>query len=236
MRLPRPSRHFASLTAAALVLAGAALPVRADDRIAYDAYPTEQPGFFHRVGDFFRDLFATQQSLGPRPTPPRPTAPRYNLDLPPPGTGYGFGRLAGQEDVTATEKSLTIAEHNGTTPPRPKSTVKHSNPTLAKVEPQSTTTKTVTQTHTEPAPKPKHSSTLPPEERPSASSSKVAADDTPKTTSPSKVPAKVPTGTRTSKTTRVKSPYPPYNELDVTGLSPGSLAMDPTTQKVFRVP
>src|SRR3569623_401073 len=107
MRLPRPSRRFASLTATALVLAGAALPVRADDRVVYDAYPTEQPGFFRRVGDFFRDMFATEQSLGPRPTPPRPTAPRYNLDLPPPGTGYGYGRRAGNEDVNATEKSMT---------------------------------------------------------------------------------------------------------------------------------
>jgi hypothetical protein len=44
------------------------------------------------------------------------------------------------------------------------------------------------------------------------------------------------TGTRTSKTTRVKSPYPPYNELDVSGLPSGSLAQDPTTQKIFRVP
>lgn len=35
---------------------------------------------------------------------------------------------------------------------------------------------------------------------------------------------------------RVKSPYPPYNELDVTGLPSGSLATDPTTGKVFRVP
>ena len=43
-------------------------------------------------------------------------------------------------------------------------------------------------------------------------------------------------GSKTAKPGRVKSPYPPYNELDVTGLSSGSLAMDPTTQKVFRVP
>lgn len=44
------------------------------------------------------------------------------------------------------------------------------------------------------------------------------------------------TGSRTSKDGRVKSPYPPYNELDVSGLPTGSLAMDPTTGKVFRVP
>lgn len=44
------------------------------------------------------------------------------------------------------------------------------------------------------------------------------------------------TGSKTTKEGRVKSPYPPYNELDVTGLPAGSLAMDPTTGKVFRVP
>lgn len=44
------------------------------------------------------------------------------------------------------------------------------------------------------------------------------------------------TGTKTGKSGLVKSPYAPYNELDVTGLPSGSLAMDPTTGKVFRVP
>ncbi len=44
------------------------------------------------------------------------------------------------------------------------------------------------------------------------------------------------TGSKTTKDGRVKSPYPPYNELDVTGLRSGTLAMDPTTGKVFRVP
>ena len=46
-----------------------------------------------------------------------------------------------------------------------------------------------------------------------------------------------PVGTK-SKTNpgTVVSPYPPFNELDVGGLSSGSLAVDPTTKKVFRVP
>ena len=235
MRSPRPSRRLAFLTATALVFAGAALPARADDRVVYDTYPTEQPGFFRRVGDFFHDLFATEQSLGPRPTPPRPTAPRYNLDLPPPGTGYGYGRLAGHEDVNSTEKSMTIAEHNGTTPKKVTKPVKRTSSSQTTVAVEDSHPAPATHTKTEPAPKPRHSSDVPPEERSSSSSSKVVANDTPKTTTP-KVPANVPTGSRTSKTTRVKSPYPPYNELDVTGLSPGSLAMDPTTQKVFRVP
>ncbi len=43
-------------------------------------------------------------------------------------------------------------------------------------------------------------------------------------------------GSKTARAGRVKSPYPPYQELDVTGLPTGSLAMDPTTGKVFRVP
>ncbi len=44
------------------------------------------------------------------------------------------------------------------------------------------------------------------------------------------------TGTKTSKPGRVKSPYSPFNELDVQGLNSGQLALDPTTQRVFRVP
>ena len=43
-------------------------------------------------------------------------------------------------------------------------------------------------------------------------------------------------GKKTGKEGRVISPYPPYRELDVSGLTSGSLALDPTTQKVFEVP
>ena len=45
-----------------------------------------------------------------------------------------------------------------------------------------------------------------------------------------------PVGKKSSKAGRVISPFPPYNELDVTDLPSGSLALDPTTQKVFQVP
>lgn len=45
-----------------------------------------------------------------------------------------------------------------------------------------------------------------------------------------------PTGKATGKPGRVVSPYEPHNELDVQGLPPGSLALDPTTQKVFKIP
>lgn len=49
-------------------------------------------------------------------------------------------------------------------------------------------------------------------------------------------PKDIKTATRAKTPGRVKSPYPPYTELDVSGLNPGSLAKDPTTGKVFRIP
>ncbi|MFZ4766638.1 MAG: hypothetical protein ACOYMN_16925 [Roseimicrobium sp.] len=46
----------------------------------------------------------------------------------------------------------------------------------------------------------------------------------------------VQTATPTGKPGRVKMPFAPYTELDITGLPSGSLAKDPATGKVFRVP
>lgn len=48
--------------------------------------------------------------------------------------------------------------------------------------------------------------------------------------------SEVPTATRGSKPGRVKLPFPPYSELDVSGMPSGSLARDPTSGKVFRIP
>ncbi len=45
-----------------------------------------------------------------------------------------------------------------------------------------------------------------------------------------------PTASRTNNPNVVRSPYSPYNEIDVRGFSSGELAIDPTTDKVFRVP
>jgi len=45
-----------------------------------------------------------------------------------------------------------------------------------------------------------------------------------------------PVGTETSDPNFVKSPYSPYNVIDVTGFKSGELAVDPTTDQVFRVP
>ena len=45
-----------------------------------------------------------------------------------------------------------------------------------------------------------------------------------------------PTGSPTSNPSYVKSPYSPYNVIDVSGFRSGDLAIDPTTDQVFRVP
>lgn len=49
-------------------------------------------------------------------------------------------------------------------------------------------------------------------------------------------PKDIRTGTRSATFGRVRSPYPPYLELDSSGVLPGSLARDPATGKVFRIP
>lgn len=45
-----------------------------------------------------------------------------------------------------------------------------------------------------------------------------------------------PIAVRAEKPGFLKSPYEPFNQLDATGLTSGSLARDPTTGKIFRVP
>ena len=208
------------------------MPLRADEHVVYYAAPTESPGFFHRVSDFFKDLFATEQDPGPRATPPRPTAPRYNLDLPAPGSGYGYGaNYEHHSSENATEQNTT-ATYGPVSKSKP---VKHPAPTVASTPPAHKPTES---SKPVPAPNTKHTAST--VETDGAPSFSTTGSESIRTTSITpKAPAEsknVPSGTRTSKSMRVKSPYPPYNELDVSGLPSGSLAMDPTTQKVFRVP
>jgi hypothetical protein len=67
-------------------------------------------------------------------------------------------------------------------------------------------------------------------------STEVASENKTVASTPASSHSATLTGSKTTKEGRVKSPYAPFNELDVTGLPTGSLAMDPTTGKVFRVP
>jgi hypothetical protein len=67
-------------------------------------------------------------------------------------------------------------------------------------------------------------------------SSKADVPASPKGVEPRSDSKEVPVASKGSKPGRVKLPFPPYSELDVTGLQPGSLAKDPTSGKVFRLP
>ncbi|MDI1310717.1 hypothetical protein [Prosthecobacter sp.] len=76
----------------------------------------------------------------------------------------------------------------------------------------------------------------PPTPAPTTRRSESTPKEFPSTTSSSGSSGSFLKGKRTAKPGRVISPYPPYKELDITGLESGSLALDPTTQKVFEVP
>ena len=94
---------------------------------------------------------------------------------------------------------------------------------------------------TEPGPGPENP--IPPEDRgnPESPPPREVPDTIPRN-QPPPTPNKpidrsnIPTATRTSKPGRVKNPFDPNKELDVSGLPSGSLAKDPDTGKVFRVP
>ncbi len=66
----------------------------------------------------------------------------------------------------------------------------------------------------------------------------ATANSAPSSTRPKPTPGKpdYPTATKTDNPGIVTSPYPPYDPLDVTGLKSGSLAKDPLTGNIFRVP
>ena len=70
----------------------------------------------------------------------------------------------------------------------------------------------------------------------SFSESSSASTSTPDSTSKVSSNQSFPPATPSKTPGRVISPYAPNKELDVKGLPSGSLALDPTTQKVFRVP
>jgi hypothetical protein len=54
--------------------------------------------------------------------------------------------------------------------------------------------------------------------------------------SPNKEADEYPMATKGHTSGFLKSPFPPYNELDARGMVSGTLAKDPTTGKIFRVP
>ncbi|MEI6535403.1 MAG: hypothetical protein WCN98_08700 [Verrucomicrobiaceae bacterium] len=210
----------------------------------------EKPGFFERastnIGGFFQRLFnpndtppappQQQQQQRQHNQPSRSGGPRYNLDTPPSGvrtdspastpsnhpsgtknTGATTKTTSGQHSTTTEKEQAQKPKNPATLPEKKEVAVKNTAPVKKPTSESKTSSKssgdTARTVDTKPGGK-TESTTLP----------KLSQEQN------------LLTGSKTSKAGRVKSPYPPYNELDVSGLATGSLALDPTTQKVFRVP
>lgn len=216
------------------------------------------------VGNFFKRLFGTDEEKrtekrAPAPKKRRSNGQRYNLDHPPEevrSTPAASSRAA--SSPSDTTPSGDIAENGA----KPKSQTRSSSrgSTLIEEPPKSKpkTQKTASSDSRSPAASTEtaaaqsnktrkqtdvaagsgnvlYSNTGTANTKPPEPQAKTRTESTPTPKAPSEPPS-VLTGTKTGKLGRVKSPYAPYSELDVTGLPSGSLALDPTTQKVFRIP
>ncbi len=216
------------------------------------------------VGGFFKRLFKTdEQNQPPQPAPPRyrnhrSRSPRYNLDQAPAElreTSTASNHLNSPPSATTKSKDASITTSKAPVNSSSADASRIQEPIKSKPKTQKVTATDSSQriVSTETAPRPKitkqsetasgssdkgsvlysntgKANTKPPEP---ASVETDVNPTPPKTSSES---SSVQTGSKTGKSGRVKSPYAPYSELDVTGLPSGSLALDPTTQKVFRIP
>lgn len=217
------------------------------------------PKFGKRMSEVVRRIFYGQDPSGwdnPPPaygpnggyslesTPRQPTAPNY----PKPRSGYQQPQQPGyqypqpkaqsqprysyppQQPTTPTTRSQQPAPKLKT--PSPSSRT-YSPPKVSQTPPK-TTSKPATQPQP-PPPEPKPQEPAPPPVTTRRSES-TPREQSPGTTASSGSSSSFLKGRKTAKPGRVISPYPPYKELDITGLESGSLALDPTTQKVFEVP
>ncbi len=208
-----------------------------------------RPGFFQRasdnIGGFFHRVFNADDAppppqrvpRGKRQDPARPREPRHNLDEPPSGVTPATPTNNPPPSVS-TAKSAA-----GSTKSSPTKRVTGETQELKTSKPKANIAtqeqKEVVVKNNPPAQKlPTLNKQTPPNTTDTGSSSDVKPSGKTDNTTTPKISQEqnVLTGSKTSKAGRVKSPYPPYNELDVSGLGTGSLALDPTTQKVFRVP
>ena len=215
------------------------------------------------VGNFFKRLFGTDEEKHPQKKAPAPkknrsTGQRYNLDHPPEevrDTAASSNRAgsttskADAADSGTRPKSPARSPSRGTTlleePPKPKP--KPQKPASGDSGSPAASTDAASQSGKSRKPADAasgsagegtvlYSNTGTANARPPEPAAKTRTETTVKTPKAPSDPPSVLTGTKTGKLGRVKSPYAPYSELDVTGLPSGSLALDPTTQKVFRIP
>lgn len=161
--------------------------------------------------------------------PSYPQQPRYQTPPPasqPQAPRYSYPPQQPPMTKTSPPPSTSKSSSKGKyTPPK----IQESKPKSTASAPKST-------------PKPKTEPPAPPKPKePEVVTSRRSETSKPKEEPPANFPSSSNSGSflkgkKTGKPGRVISPYPPYKELDITGLDSGSLALDPTTQKVFEVP
>lgn len=213
------------------------------------------PTFGRKFGNMFRRVFYGDSAPSGYYQPPPQTYPQAGrLDQPP----QGYAR----PQTVVPNAPVTPPRYETPPPPTAKTqpTVKTSPPSTPQSVPQSkkpnvskpsTSTHSTTRKYTPPSITKPTSKPQIEEDPPPLIERKVETRDTPSQLPGSKPKDEIKSTTNTtaaanggnflrgkkgSKDGRVISPYPPYRELDVSGLSSGSLALDPTTQKVFEVP
>jgi len=218
------------------------------DPTGYD-YPSQGYG---QSGGYNLDSTPRQQSI---PNYPQQSPQGYPI----PGSGYApqqpgyqypqqqpqgqqrYNYPPQQQPTTTpapTHSQQSKATQSKTTPaPQSKpssssSTRKYTPPRVSESPPPTKTTSKPATVTPKKEPKP---DAPPPTPQPTTRRSESTPKEFPTTTS-SGASGSFLKGKKTAKPGRVISPYPPYKELDITGLESGSLALDPTTQKVFEVP
>lgn len=225
----------------------------------YGGYPQQQtryenpieflPKFGKRMGEMFRRVFYGERASGWNSPPPaygssggysldsnsrQHSAPNYPQQ---PGYQYPSQQPAYQTPPHQTPPRATQPSSSSkSTAPAPdrrskSGTRTYSPPKVSNPPPSQSQNKPPASARPEtPAPDP------PPPPTTTARRSETTPKEFPTTASSGSNPGSFLKGRKTAKAGRVISPYPPYKELDVTGLDSGSLALDPTTQKVFEVP
>lgn len=214
------------------------------------------PNFGRKVGDAFRRLFygelqlsappPAQYGQGTAPVPGRSldAAPRYR-QMPPPVVQSAPPPAPVEKPVLRPAPKPATPPLSARSQPAPAVETKKrpAAPPPPKYTPPTLSRRSsVVPEEAPPAPEPPK-----PPKQMAAAKSETLPPPSPKPPEPGPTlskPASEPPATtgsflkgkRTGKAGRVISPYPPYQELDVTGLSSGSLALDPTTQKVFEIP
>lgn len=210
----------------------------------------QRPGFFERasdnIGGFFHRLFNSDDV----PPPPqrhhqrsqqgntvRPGGTRLNLDEPP----SGVSPATPKSRATGTNTHSKSSTGSSKSAPSPTASGEGNDHKIIKSKTEGTNTdkmEVVVKSDSSSKKINQGKKTAPSTSADVTSPRDTKSTGNSDTTTPTKISQEqnVLTGSKTSKAGRVKSPYPPYNELDVSGLTTGSLALDPTTQKVFKVP